>query len=64
MTNRERLNDMTDDDFAEWLCRQFWDDFDADGGMIRDLQRYHSIRNWLKMEYAKGERNEPDNQTD
>lgn len=53
MTNREYLNNMNDEDFAEWLCRQFWDDFDADGGMIRDLQRYHSIRNWLKMEYKE-----------
>ena len=55
MTNREYLNNMNDDDFAEWLCRQFWDDFDADGGMIRDLQRYHSIRNWLKMEAKEGD---------
>ena len=50
MTNREKLNVMSDDDFAEWLCRQFWDDFDAGGGMMRELQRYHGIRNWLKMD--------------
>ena len=55
MTNREYLNALSDDDFAEWLCKQIWDDFDAEGGMIRDLQRYHSIRNWLKMEAKEGD---------
>ena len=51
MTNRERLNAMTDEELAEWLCSQIWDDYDK-GGMI-NMIRYHQVRNFLKMEYRE-----------
>ena len=51
MTNRERLARMSDEEFAEWLCRQLWADYDeAD---VINVIRYNQVRNFLKMEYKE-----------
>ena len=51
MTNREKLNSMTDDEFAEWLCKQMWPDYDADD--VINVVRFNTARNFLKMEYTE-----------
>ena len=51
MTNRERLNSLTDEDYAHWLCRQLWEDYDADD--VINVIRYNQVRNFLKMEYKE-----------
>ena len=51
MTNRERLNTMTDEEYAEWLCHQLWPDYDADD--VINVIRYNQVRNFLKMEYKE-----------
>lgn len=51
MTNREKLNSMTDEDFADWICHQLWDDYGQDS-MI-DMFRYNTVRNFLKAEYEE-----------
>ena len=53
MTNREKLNSMTDEEFAEWLCKQMFEDYDADD--VINVIRYHNVRNFLKMEYKPEE---------
>lgn len=55
MTNREKLNSMTDEEFASWLCVQLWDDYGTDPAT--DDFRYHAIRNFLKLE-TEEERND------
>ena len=51
MTNRERLNTMTDEKYAEWLCHQLWEDYNADD--VINVIRYNQVRNFLKMEYKE-----------
>lgn len=53
MTNREKLNSMTDEEFAEWLCKQLWSDYDADD--VINVIRYNQVRNYLKMEWKETE---------
>ncbi len=48
MTNREKLNAMTDEEFAEWLCQQVWDDYGRDP--LLSAMRFNHIRNFLKRE--------------
>ncbi len=48
MTNREKLNAMTDEEFAEWLCKQMWADYEEDD--VINVIRYNQVRNFLKME--------------
>lgn len=48
MTNREKLNAMSDEEFADWLCKQIWEDYDADD--VINVMRYNEVRNFLKME--------------
>ena len=52
MTNREKLNSMTDEEFAEWLCKQIWPDYEADD--VINVIRYNAARNFLKLEYREG----------
>ena len=47
-TVREKLNSMTDDEFAEWLCHQIFPDYDEDD--VINVMRYQSVRNFLKMD--------------
>ena len=54
MTNREKLNSMSDQEFAEWLCKQLWDNFDKSS--FENLVRYNQVRNFLKMEYKDGDK--------
>lgn len=55
ITVRDKLNSMTDDEFAEWLCHQIFPDYDEDD--VINVMRYQSVRNFLKMdiEQAKEE---------
>lgn len=54
MTIREHLNGMTDEEFAEWLCKQLWPDYEADD--VINVIRYNQTRNFLKMEYKGDEK--------
>lgn len=51
MTNREYLNTLSDDDFAEWLCGQIWEQYVGQG--LMDSIRYNTVRNFLKMEHEE-----------
>lgn len=55
MTVREHLNRMDDDDFAEWLCHQMWGDYGSnrEGMTALNTMRFHSVRNFLKMEVGE-----------
>ena len=54
MTNREKLNSMTDEEFAEWLCLQLWADYKTQySDPIGDAFHYHAIRNFLNREYKE-----------
>lgn len=53
MTIRERLNSLTDEDYAHWLCHQLWEDYDADD--VINVIRYNQVRNFLKMEYKEND---------
>lgn len=53
MTNRERLNSLTDEDYAHWLCHQLWTDYDAND--VINVIRYNQVRNFLKMEYKEND---------
>ena len=58
-TIRSKLNSMTDDEFAEWLCHQIFPDYDEDD--VINVMRYQSVRNFLKMEIrAEDETDEAD----
>ena len=52
MTNREKLNSMTDEEFAEWLCGQIWPDYEADD--VINVIRYNATCNFPKLEYKEG----------
>lgn len=54
MTNREKLSKMSDEEFAEWLCKQMWTDYK--GNNPTDIMRYHQVRNFLKAEAEEGGR--------
>lgn len=51
MTNREKLNSMTDEELAKWLCKQIWPDYEADD--VINIIRYNAARNFLKLEYKE-----------
>ena len=51
MTIGERLRQMTDDELADWLCSQLWDDYKHDDGI--NVIRYNQVRNFLMMEYKE-----------
>lgn len=54
MTNRERLEKMSDEDLADWLCKQMFADYKAPiSNKILDMTRLHTVRNFLKMEYRE-----------
>lgn len=53
MTIREYLNQMSDEDFAHWLCLQMWPDYCPDSPI--GLVRYNAVRNYLKSELKEGE---------
>ena len=54
MTNHEYLRQMPIDDFADWLCRQLWNNYGQFAKRTNiDIQRYHSVRNFLLMEYEE-----------
>ena len=53
ITVRDKLNSMTDDEFAEWLCHQIFPDYDEDD--VINVMRYQSVRNFLKMEIRQAE---------
>lgn len=61
VTIRDKLNNMSDEEFAEWLCHQMWPDYEEDD--VINVVRYNSVRNFLKMridEAAGGEGKESD----
>ena len=47
VTIRDKLNNMSDEEFAEWLCHQMWTDYEEDD--VINVVRYNSVRNFLKM---------------
>lgn len=51
MTNREWLNQMDDDAFADWLCKQMFADYEEDDFI--NVARFQTVRNFLKMEYVE-----------
>ncbi len=51
MSNREWLSKMSDDDLADWFCKQMFSDYDADDFI--NVARFHTVRNFLKMEHAE-----------
>ena len=56
MTNREYLNQMDDDTFADWLCKQMFRDYSVDDDgkdPFLDMTRFHTVRNFLKMEHTE-----------
>jgi hypothetical protein len=56
MTNREWLSKMSDDDLADWLCKQMFLDYGVDGkDPLLDTTRFHTVRNFLKMEHTEEE---------
>ena len=56
MTNAEKIRSMTDEELADWLCVQFWDDYDDhDKDCLITIIRYNTVRNFLKMEYKEPE---------
>ncbi len=48
MTVGDKVRTMNDDELADWLCNQFWDDYKTDD--VINIIRYNQIRNFLKME--------------
>lgn len=48
-TNADYLRGLSDDKLADWLCHQFWDDYDEDD--VINIVRYNQVRNFLKMEH-------------
>lgn len=53
MTNRQYLAGLSDDDLADWLCKQMWPAYKQD--TLLDVVRYNQVRNFLKMEYKEGD---------
>ena len=54
MTNGEHVRQLSDDDLAEWLCRQIFRDHGLNP--LQDMVRYHAMRNFLKMDYKPEEK--------
>ena len=51
LTVRDKLNSMTDDEFAEWLCHQIFPNYDGnDEDDIINVVRYKSVMRFLKMD--------------
>lgn len=53
MTNREWLSKMSDDELADWLCKQMFSDYDEDD--LINVSRFHTVRNFLEMEHKEEE---------
>lgn len=53
MTNREWLNQMNDEELADWLCKQMFSDYDDDDFI--NVARFNTVRNFLKMEHVEKE---------
>ncbi len=53
MTNREYLAQMSNEDLADWLCKQIFPDYRRSHHKMLDVSRFHTIRNFLKMEYRE-----------
>lgn len=51
MTNREYLATLSDDELAEWLCRQMWKSYTYGIGM-ENLVRYRKVQEFLEDEYS------------
>ena len=45
-TNADYLRDLSDDKLADWLCHQFWNDYDEDD--VINIIRYNQVRNFFK----------------
>ena len=60
MTNREYLATLSDDELAEWLCKQIFGT-KAEGKLIygtdpiTDAMIFHTMRNFLNLEYHEGD---------
>lgn len=52
MTNRDKLNRMTDEEYAEWLCKRMWTDFKMSNP--EDRKKYNQVLNFLRAE-AEGD---------
>lgn len=44
----DKIRQMDEDEFAEWLCKQMWRDYGEDP-MLSAI-RFHQVRNFLLME--------------
>lgn len=52
MTNRDKLNEMWNEEFAEWLCKRMWDNFNmADP---EDKKKYEQVLSFLRAEAEDG----------
>lgn len=44
----DKIRKMDEDELAEWLCHQMWEDYGKD--MTLTMIRFHQVRNFLLME--------------
>lgn len=44
----DKIRQMDEDELAEWLCKQMWQDYRKDP--ILSTIRFHQVRNFLLME--------------
>ena len=44
----DKIRRMDEDELAEWLCHQMWEDYGKD--MVLSMIRFHQVRNFLLME--------------
>lgn len=44
----DKIRQMNEDELAEWLCRQMWQDYGKD--QMMSAIRFHQVRNFLLME--------------
>ena len=48
MTNGDRIRKMSDEELADFLCNQLWEDYHTNRKLT--MIRYNQVRNFLKME--------------
>lgn len=44
----DKIRQMDEDELAEWLCKQMWQDY-GENPMLSAI-RFHQVRNYLLME--------------
>lgn len=52
----DKIRQMDEDELAEWLCKQMWQDYRKDP--ILSTIRFHQVRNFLLMEVEHEAKND------